>query len=219
MSLSERLKALRKTLRLTQEAMAKALGITFQTYNRYEKGHRIPDGEVLEKIAQTFGVNLNWLLTGEGPMFVKKPHWLEEREEQEALAKELGAMLVEPVPVLGYVPAGFPTEIPEDAIVEWITLPDIPKNSFIFIAKGDSMSPIIRDGDYIVVVPNQEIVSGNIVMFQNDWGEVSVKRLRRKDGKLYLVPENPEYPVTEYDPQKHKILGRIIKAFRPIKLE
>jgi len=152
-------------------------------------------------------------------MFIKKPRWLEEREEQEALAKELGAILVEPVPVLGYVPAGFLTEIPEDAIIEWVQLPDIPKNSFVFIARGDSMSPIIRDGDYIVVVPNKEIVSGNIVMYQNEWGEVSIKRLRRKNDKIYLVPENPEYPITEYDPQKHKIIGKVITAFRKLKLE
>lgn len=178
-----------------------------------------PTSETLQRIAQTFGVNLNWLLTGEGPMFIKKPRWLEEREEQEALAKELGAILVEPVPVLGYVPAGFLTEIPEDAIIEWVQLPDIPKNSFVFIARGDSMSPIIRDGDYIVVVPNKEIVSGNIVMYQNEWGEVSIKRLRRKNDKIYLVPENPEYPITEYDPQKHKIIGKVITAFRKLKLE
>ncbi|MEM4958594.1 MAG: S24 family peptidase [Nanopusillaceae archaeon] len=158
-------------------------------------------------------------------MFIKgkKPRYVEEREEAEAIAQELGLKYVEPVPVLGYVPAGFPSEIPEDCIIEWVSLPEVPKGCFVFKAKGDSMSPTIRDGDYIVVKPVQdpelEIFSQKIVMYQDEWGEVALKRLKKKDGKYYLVPENPEYPTLEFDPERHRLLGKVLSIWRRFKLE
>ena len=218
-SVADRLKKLIEILGINLKEFSARTGIPYRTLQAYLKGEIIPGGENLQKIAAVFCVNLNWLLTGEGEMFIKKPYHVEKEEESRAFAEEIGAMYVKPVPVLGYVPAGFPSEIPDDAIIEWVTLPDIPEGSFVFIAHGDSMSPVIRDGDYVVVHPNREIVSGNIVMYQNEWGEVSIKRFRRKNDKIFFVPENPEYPIIEYNPEKHRILGKVIKAFRPIKLE
>jgi transcriptional regulator with XRE-family HTH domain len=67
---SERLNKIRRHFKLSQEQMAEKLGIPFRTYQRMESG----EGEkvnrhVLETYAMN-GVNLNWLFTGEGPMFI-----------------------------------------------------------------------------------------------------------------------------------------------------
>ncbi len=219
MEIGKRLKILREKLGLSQSEFAKKIGTSQGYLSELERNLKKPGSDLLLSLKRLFNVSTDWLLTGEGPMFIKKPYWLEREEEAQAFAKEFGAIYVKPVPVLGYVPAGFPSEIPEDAIIEYIHLPDIPDNCYVFIAKGDSMSPLIKEGDYIVVVNNQEIVSGNIVVYQNEWGEVSVKRFRRKDNKIFLVPENPEYPTIEFDPEKHRIIGKVLKAFRPIKLD
>ncbi len=47
-------------------------------------------------------------------------------------------------------------------------------------------------------------------------GETTVKRLRRKDGRLTLVPENPDYgeiPVSEEN--VFRIIGTVAGVFRP----
>lgn len=47
----------------SQRAFATELGIAVNTLGRYERGERLPDGEVLVKLRER-GADLNWLLTG-----------------------------------------------------------------------------------------------------------------------------------------------------------
>jgi len=69
--INNRLYQLRKSLSLSQKDFAKMLGITQQSYNNYEKGKRAIPNELMSKINNMFNVNLNWLLTGRGEMFLK----------------------------------------------------------------------------------------------------------------------------------------------------
>jgi Predicted transcriptional regulators len=56
----ERLKSLRGNT--TQTAFAGKIGVSQNSYSRYEAGERIPGINVLAQIAQTFGVSADWLL-------------------------------------------------------------------------------------------------------------------------------------------------------------
>jgi transcriptional regulator with XRE-family HTH domain len=69
MEVGDRLRQLRQKLGLTQSQMAQKLGVTLNTYQRYELGNRSLTVEKLQQLRKHFGVNLNWLLTGEGGMF------------------------------------------------------------------------------------------------------------------------------------------------------
>ncbi|WP_418122570.1 helix-turn-helix domain-containing protein [Variovorax sp. 160MFSha2.1] len=60
---SERLKAERSRLRLSQAAMAEAGGVGLNSQSNYENGHRSPDAEYLARVA-TIGVDVTYLLTG-----------------------------------------------------------------------------------------------------------------------------------------------------------
>ena len=59
-----RLAKLRDSLNLSQSEIAKRLGMARTTYAGYENGSREPDLKTLNKLAEFFGVNLNWLITG-----------------------------------------------------------------------------------------------------------------------------------------------------------
>lgn len=61
-----RLKTWRAEAQLTQDRLAQTTGVPLQSIKGYESGTRLPGAEALAAIAAT-GVNLNWLLTGEGP--------------------------------------------------------------------------------------------------------------------------------------------------------
>ena len=72
MSVNERLRKLREYLGLSQSRMAKELGVSLKTYQRYEQiGYDIPE-RALRQIEATFNVNPEWLRHGRGEMFLKK---------------------------------------------------------------------------------------------------------------------------------------------------
>ena len=68
-TLPQRLKALRQAWGLTQAEMAKAMGITLRSLQEYEAGRRRPPPKALLGLARQ-GINLHWLLTGDGPQHV-----------------------------------------------------------------------------------------------------------------------------------------------------
>lgn len=68
--MNERLKLLRKKLGLTQEEFAESLGTVFTAISKYELGKIKPGSEFLFKLNKLYRTNINWLLTGEGDMFI-----------------------------------------------------------------------------------------------------------------------------------------------------
>jgi len=69
-AIGQRLKKLREELNLSQGKMANLLGVSQSALSKWESGKReIPIG-VLIKLKQKFNVNLNWLLSGQGDMFL-----------------------------------------------------------------------------------------------------------------------------------------------------
>lgn len=68
----ERFKTLRKKLGLRQQDMANSLSVPSTTISKYELGLVKPSSELLAKIGMIYDVNLNWLLTGEGPIFTNE---------------------------------------------------------------------------------------------------------------------------------------------------
>ena len=65
-----RLKQWRIALGLTQAQLAERLGVHIGVLKKYEQGLNVPGGEALAAIAKT-GVDMRWLLTGEGEMLPK----------------------------------------------------------------------------------------------------------------------------------------------------
>jgi len=72
-NISKRLKILIGLLGLNLKDFSKKTGIPYPTLLDYLADKRTPGGDNLQKIAMQLHVNLNWLLTGEGEPFVKKP--------------------------------------------------------------------------------------------------------------------------------------------------
>lgn len=70
--MNERLKKLRKTLDLTQQAFADRIGIARGNVGAYEVGKNAPSDAVISLICREFNVNENWLRTGEGEMFIQQ---------------------------------------------------------------------------------------------------------------------------------------------------
>jgi transcriptional regulator with XRE-family HTH domain len=65
-TIGRRMAHARKEAGITQANLARMLGIAISTLNKYERGHRTPDGRLLAKITETLHCDPAWLLTGEG---------------------------------------------------------------------------------------------------------------------------------------------------------
>lgn len=84
--MNERIKELRKTLGLSQEAFAERLGLKGSAVSHLESGRRNVTTQNINAICREFGVNEEWLRTGSGNMF-------EEMSRAEKAAQIVGAAL------------------------------------------------------------------------------------------------------------------------------
>lgn len=69
--MNERIRELRLALGLNQSEFGARIGLRQTSIANYEKGLRQPLDAVITSICREFGVNEEWLRTGEGPQFVE----------------------------------------------------------------------------------------------------------------------------------------------------
>ncbi|MCG6857504.1 MAG: helix-turn-helix transcriptional regulator [Salaquimonas sp.] len=78
---------------------------------------------------------------------------------------------------------------------------------------GDSMLPLYRDGDIIIVAPGATIRKGDRVVVRTLDGEVMAKLLARRSTKaIELQSLNPEHPDRAFKPEEIDWMARIIWA-------
>ena len=95
------------------------------------------------------------------------------------------------IPVVGVVTAGMPILAVEN---QEGTLPWDEPGCFALRVRGDSMVGAgILSGDKVVVRPQEYADDGQIVVARIE-DEATVKRLRRRNGQVWLLPENDAYP-------------------------
>ena len=111
------------------------------------------------------------------------------------------------IPVVGVVTAGVPILAFEnqEGTMAWEGDP----GCFALRVRGDSMiNAGILDGDKVVVRPQQSADDGQIVVARIG-DEATVKRLRRRNGQIWLLPENDNYdPI---DGSEAELIG-LVKA-------
>ena len=111
------------------------------------------------------------------------------------------------IPVIGVVTAGVPILACEnqEGTMAW----DGEPGCFALRVRGDSMiNAGILSGDKVVVRPQQTAMDGQIVVARIG-DEATVKRLRRRKGEIWLMPENDAYePI---DGSEAELIG-LVKA-------
>ena len=111
------------------------------------------------------------------------------------------------IPVVGVVTAGMPILAVEnqEGTISW----DGDPSCFALRVRGDSMVGAgILDGDKVVVRPQATADDGQIVVALIG-EEATVKRLQRRSGQIWLMPENDAYP--PIDGSQAQLVG-LVKA-------
>ena len=192
-----RLKELREKKELFQSDVAKFLGISTPAYSYYENSKRNMPAETAIKLSKFFNVSVDYLLG------------------IETANKSL-------LPVLGTVKAGY-NYLAQENIIDYID-PSIniadPENYFCLIVKGDSMSPLFDEGDYLIVHKlDGEFNTNDICIVLINGDEATVKKVVKTDTGIELHAFNPYYPVKKFtyeemDKLPVRIIGVVVRQIR-----
>jgi repressor LexA len=121
------------------------------------------------------------------------------------------------LPLLGKIAAGTPIE----AISHEGDYFDVPASMlghgefYALRVEGDSMIKAgINDEDIVIIRKSDRAQDGRIVVALVDGQEVTLKRLRRQDGKVILEPENDAYKPRILTPDRVQIQGELSSLIR-----
>lgn len=144
-------------------------------------------------------------------------HGLLRRRPNESRAVDVRRPVADPsitVPVLGDIAAGVPI-LAEEHVTDHITVAREMVGHGTFFAlnvKGDSMiDAAICDGD-VVVVRRQPVAENGDIVAALIGDEATVKVLRRRAGRVELVPRNPMYQIIAGDDAI--VLGKVVCVLR-----
>ena len=179
------LKQLRQSSNMTQEELAKKLKIAKSTVSMYENGNREPDRETMEAIADFFNVDMNYL-------YGRTTH-----TTRLSSLKPTGVS----IPIVSTIVAGMPADAYEDPLgCEEISHDLAKTGDFICLkVKGDSMSPVIQDGDLVIIRQQSDVESGDIAVVRINGDEATLKEVRKtKEGIMLIGYNQSVYPPHYY---------------------
>ncbi|HEX3349507.1 MAG TPA: helix-turn-helix transcriptional regulator [Acetobacteraceae bacterium] len=95
-----------------------------------------------------------------------------------------------------------------------VGLPDIADpHAYALEISGESMEPVYRDGDHVVVSPAAPIRRGDRVVVRTARGEVMAKQLTRRSARrIELRSINPEHPDYHFELSQVSWMHRIVWA-------
>lgn len=123
---------------------------------------------------------------------------------------------VRDIPVLGRIAAGSPILAIEN-VDDIVPLPvELVGEGPVFLleVRGDSMiNAGIHDGDLVAIHKQDDARDGEIVAALIEGEDATVKRLRRRDGKVILESENPDFePMVFHDGVE--LIGKVVTVLR-----
>jgi len=195
---NDRLKQLRKSKGYTLAQLAKLVGVTDATLQRYESGqiHNIKP-KTLDKLAEILGCSATYILGYDknidsyGNIVLPSPKKL---------------------PVLGKIACGEPIFCDDsenaECVVSYGTNAD-----FCLIARGDSMIDArIYDGDIVLIKEQSDVENGEIAAVIID-DEATLKRVFKIGDVITLMPANSKYEPMVFTPDQFRnirILGKAV---------
>lgn len=171
---------------LSASGLARKAGLDATSFNRSKRTgpegrDRWPSTESIAKILAATGASLE--------------EFLRLVEPRDGPAKTT-------IPLIGMTQAGAGRVFTEEGMPtggpgwEEVEFPDLANEKvFALEVSGDSMLPLYRDGDVLIVSPNAGVRKGDRVVVRTTAGEVTAKELKRRTAKsIELRSLNPDHP-------------------------
>ena len=153
--------------------VAKATGIPASTFSDWKSGRSTPKAEKLKKIAAFFDVSIEELIDG------VSAHFPSGKKK---------------IPIIGEIRAGAPIITNETLLGYEYAEVDSEDEFFYLQVKGDSMKNVgMINGSLVLFRKQQYADNGDIVACLIGGDSATVKRFRKSQKNIYLIPENEDY--------------------------
>ena len=192
-----RFKEMRKKSGYSQQELANLLFVNQTAISQWERGVTSPNKTSLAKLCELFNVSSDYLLG------------IDESSEECRGIK---------IPVLGRVQAGIPFEAVEE-ILDWEEIsPELAATGdyFALRIRGQSMEPRMCDGDVIIIRKQSDVDNGDIAVVLVNGFEATVKKIKKTESGVTLIPSNPAFDPIFYTNDEIKelpvqVIGKVVE--------
>jgi phage repressor protein C with HTH and peptisase S24 domain len=209
----------------SKASFAQKCGFSVGALTNYLNGS-IPSADKAIRIAEIFGVNVQWLVTGEGPQYPGTQNAAPLPSNVQVLPEAEGFQRVPVLDVRGS--AGDGAMNFGEVISGFISLPVSylkdhlganPKDVCGIYINGDSMEPALEDGGIALLDRSENARSnkGDGIYTFRIGEELYIKRLERQGSRIVVHSDNPAYSpweISDHDKANMKILARVVGTFR-----
>ncbi|WP_187327405.1 LexA family protein [Liquorilactobacillus capillatus] len=186
---------------MTQKELSEKTGIPVSTLSGYFAKRSTPNIGTIEKLSEALNVNKSDI----DPRLVKgsMPN------------NVIPITKITKIPLLGTIACGDPI-LAEENIEEYISEPadDLPSGKLFYLkAKGNSMKPTIPNGSKVLIRLQEDVEDSEIAaVLMTEDNEATLKRIKRVNGTMFLMPDNPEFdPIIADKNHPARILGKAIR--------
>lgn len=195
---------------------ASLIGVSEANVRNYKNGV-MPKADFLEKIARSFDININWLLTGEGNMLRTES----EKEENIPVAHPSDSPM-EGIPLIP-ISAMAGAFTGEQTVLEYecerFVVPTFKGAEFLISVKGSSMYPKYNSGDIVACkrLPMDDIFFqwNKVYVLDTDQGPL-IKRVKPGSDKehVLIVSDNERYEPFELPLERIYHVALVIGVIR-----
>lgn len=176
-----RLNEARKNKQLSQDSLAKQLGVSKQAVSNWENNQNHPDSKKLHSIGRVLSIDINWLLTG-----TKKDLNLDTGRSTGA-----GEVIIYSLKDISDLETAKNDGNIRPSLVSYF---DASKSSFAITIEDNSMSPEFIEGDVVIIDPEVSPVPGDKVCALVDGMDDALFRTYKSSGlKLVDNSENSQF--------------------------
>lgn len=191
---------LSQSLSTSPSGLARQAGLDPTTFNKSKRQsasgkNRWPSTESLSKVLDTVGMSF---------------------EDFARFADQAGAHGPS-IPVIGLAQAGSQgffddAGFPVGGGWEDVRVPGVrDENVYCLQIAGDSMSPVLRAGDKVLVAPTESVRRGDRVVVKTIEGEIMAKELRAMtESQIDLISHNPDYEDRSFNRKDVQWIARIV---------
>ncbi|MBO1141487.1 LexA family transcriptional regulator [Enterococcus avium] len=230
-SIGQRIRNLREMKNMTQTELSQSLGMkTYTTVSKWESDDNFPKGRDLKKLSELFGVSSDYLLglnTNKNVSSIEtiynqleKPRQTKVYNFAEQQLEEQNSNVVhfpkkEKLPTIkNSASAANPTELVYgDTVVEEEEFERVPSNAdFAVPIIGDSMEPVIRNGQFVFVKEQPDVEDGEIAIVELDGDGVTCKEVFKdyENQSIILRSINELYEDRVVSPEQIRIIGKVV---------
>lgn len=219
----------RELRNMTQDELAEQLKTTRQSISRYENGERKANQDILFDLADIFKISINNFFPPteqnasietiynqlEKPRQTKVYNFAEQQLEEQNRGNVVHFPKKEKLPTIkNSASAANPTELVYgDIVVEEEEFERVPSSAdFAVPIIGDSMEPVIKNGQFVFVKEQPDVEDGEIAIVEIDGDGVTCKEVYKdyESQTIILRSINELYEDRVVSPEQIRIIGKVV---------